>query len=227
MIPRTTLRRAALPCAFLFSWVGAPVHADWELSVGTELGQSARALHLDATLPLSGRLDTGWVQHLWLSGERYPTASGHRSVPTLGYGLGYRSGTGATQWSAALGLQYRKTPASSRAADGQQRREVGVHLEGRLQLSEDWAAGGGVDTYPASQGLALSGKLLRQFQSGLWLGPEASFERHGDTELRRFGVTLEGLKPGGGWEARLRAGAEQVDDGDQGAFFGIEFERRF
>jgi hypothetical protein len=214
-----------------FSAAGAvPAHADWQTHGKAELSRGAHEVRVGASLPLTPWFNGSIVQHFWLSQESYSVAAGRLQVPAAEYALGYGRRDRREWWHAALGLQYRelrgkgaKTPAAEEAPDLQ----LGLHLDGQMQLGAAWAIGGSFEAYPASKGVKVRGRLLRRIGDDLALGPEVTVEHRAEENSRQVGFVLQGVEPVRGLQTALRAGMYRDDDGDAGPFIGIEFQHRF
>lgn len=236
--PRIPLRSIAIlslitalgPSALL----AAPTAATWRAKAGAEVGSQSQYGYLDIEMPLLGQFRKGLIQRLSLDWRDYSYGAGNSSVDmrALGteYTLGYQGGGSVGWWGGYIGLQHRQVERrSERPQDegGDEPWRLGFHFEGELQLDPLWRASGKLDTYPASKGYELRGRLLRDIGDGLSVGPEVSYQADQDHNAKQLGIVISGFQPHPGLKTTARAGIAQDGEGERGWLIGLEFSRNF
>ncbi|HEX5515312.1 MAG TPA: cellulose biosynthesis protein BcsS, partial [Gammaproteobacteria bacterium] len=214
--------------------LAAPTAATWRARAGAEVGSQSQHGYLDLEMPLLGRFRKGLTQRLSLDWREYSYGADNSSVDmrALGaeYALGYQSGGGAGWWGGYIGLQHRqieRSPERPQDEGGDEPWRLGFHFKGELQLDPLWRASGKLDTYPASKGYELRGRLLRDIGDGLSVGPEVSYQADQDQDAKQLGIVISGFRPLPGLKTTARAGIEQNGEGERGWFIGLEFSRHF
>lgn len=208
--------------------------ADWRIQTGAEAGSLSQYGHFDIESPLIGQLGQGLVHRLSLDWGSYSFRSNEQSVdlraPGAEYALGYQRSGSTGWWAGYLGVQHRQPDRNPERLLDETSGEpwrLGFHFEGALKLNLQWQASGRLDTYPASKGYELRGRLLRDLGQGLSIGPEASYETDQEHNAQQLGIALRSFQLLPGLESMLRGGFERNDEGKSGAFIGLEFYRNF
>lgn len=227
----TLLSVTALGSILLFT---TPASATWRTRAGAEVGSQSQRSYLDIEMPLLGQFRRGLIQRLSLDWRDYSyrVDRGSVDVQALGaeYSLGYQGSGSTGWWGGYIGLQHRRLdrrPARLQDEDSDELWRLGLHFEGALQLDSLWQASGKLDTYPASKGYELRGRLLRDIGSGLSLGPEVSYLADEDDNAKQLGVVISGLRPLPWLKTTARGGLQQDDEGERGWFIGLEFSHNF
>jgi hypothetical protein len=209
-------------------------HAAWSVHGGAEGGKAAGSAFVAVEAPISGSLRDGFVHRLLLDWQEHSFQTqgiaATRRSPGAEYSLGYRSSGRDGWWGGYLGLQYRETDVSPPQAESEVADEalrLGFHLDGALQLSQAWRAGGRLDTYPQTRGFAVRGRLLRKLKNGFSLGPDVLLEADDDHETQQVGLVVTAPERTPGLRMAATAGVQRDDDGALGAYVGFEFSRRF
>ncbi len=214
--------------------VAHPAKADWMLLGGGEAVFDGRFAQLTALIPFSGQLGSGFVHRYSVSYIEYEYPLDEETVEATSWAgsvaLGYQIPIPDGWLGLAVGAAYRDTDLEPKQPDN---RQQGTHIIAQIDLdaglihANSWLYATSISYTPRYRAYWGRGRALRRTGPRSFLGPE--IVAHGDREYnaQQLGVALQLNKVAGPLDIVIKAGGKRIQDGDSGAYGGIEFLRHF
>ncbi|MCH8503368.1 MAG: cellulose biosynthesis protein BcsS [Ectothiorhodospiraceae bacterium] len=211
-----------------------PASADWMLLGGGETVFDGRFAQITALIPFSGQLGNGFVHRYSISYVAYEYPLDEGAVEATSWGgsiaLGYQVPVNNGWFSLSAAAASRDTEHDPPQPDNPQ---AGARVVGQADIDAGyvhdnrWLLASSISYTPVDRAYWGRLRIMRRAGTRSFLGPEVV--AHGDREYdaQHLGMALQVSRVFGALDLVFKAGGKRIEDGESGAYGGIEFLRHF